>query len=129
RDFHVTGVQTCALPISRFHPARGHSLLDDLVMHLLEQSWDSRHDRRLYFLEVIGDLLERRTIVHEYAVRRKHVKHCPFEYVRERQHGEAPVVREYRQTFRYRDDVRDEIVVREHHALWRAGRPGGVNYR
>src|SRR5690606_37391131 len=29
----------------------------------------------------------------------------------------------------YRDDVRDEIVVREHHALWRAGRPGGVNYR
>src|SRR5690606_40309523 len=42
RDFHVTGVQTCALPISRAHIGRDHDVLpidrhaDQLGQHALD---------------------------------------------------------------------------------------------
>src|SRR5215203_1165352 len=76
-----------------------------------------------------SQLVERRAVIYRDAVRTEHIKNSSLEDVRERQDGEAAVGFSDRQGFRYGDDVRNKIIVRQHYALRLAGRPRGVDYR
>src|SRR6476660_1272403 len=79
-------------------PSAGRfSLLHDLVIDLLEKPGHCGHDRRLYFLQMRGQLIERSAVVYRHTVRAKYVKHGPFKDVRERQDGQRAVRRAYRQ--------------------------------
>src|SRR3954464_10292717 len=81
-------------------PTSGRTaFFDDLVIDLLEQSRNGRHDRRFYFLQVRSKLIKRGAIIDGYAVGAEDIKNSAFENMRQRQNGERSIGRCDRQSF------------------------------
>ena len=106
----------------------GHGV-EHRVVELLEHARDAGHDRRARADQVPGHGLQRFGERHFAAEQQKHVQGQPLEHVAERQERQRLVVAADLHDGVHRHQVRQDVAVRQHHALGMARRPGRVDDR